>query len=593
MSLPRTASAVIIGGGVVGCSIAYHLARRGLHDVVVLERETVGSGTTSKAAGGIRVQFSSETEIRFSLESIRLFERFQEEFGVDPGYRKIGYLYLLSEERHLREFEKRIALQRTLGADVRVLTPADAQKLVPALRVDDLIAAVWGPQDGMAGPAEVTNGFARRARDLGAAIVEGVAVTALERSNGQVTGVKTSQDAVSTPIVVNAAGPAAARVGRLAGLELPVHPRRRHIFFTEPFPEIPGPVPLTSDVTSGFYFRKEMEQMLLSPGDVEDIGDDANVPMDWGKVEELVPKAIQRLPIIERARIGGGWYAQAGGFVELVKSKDPSFNIKVVPGAGIQNMTKLQQGETEIAWGLPPFIAASYNGQDPYPDKHADMRLVMNGLGYVHVQFCVADDVPARSIREVFEKKLPLKIGTTPPGGSDEWVLRKIFEFYRTTYNDVRGRGGKVVLVSYTDLVTQFRDRNLDVLVPNLAVPGAAIQEASLGRKMRILPMDDDLLKYLEGFGLARGVVPPASYKDVVNNTQAIPTITMANTIVANAKVPEGPVYEFTKILLGDLEAVRKVHPAFKDFNPKDAVRLANVPLHPGAASAYKEAGLH
>src|SRR5207244_645438 len=253
MSLPRTASAVIIGGGVVGCSIAYHLARRGLHDVVVLERETVGSGTTSKAAGGIRVQFSSETEIRFSLESIRVFERFQEEFGVDPGYRKIGYLYLLSEERHLREFEKRIALQRTLGADVRVLTPADAQKLVPALRVDDLIAAVWGPQDGMA------------------------------------------------------AGPAAARAGRLAGLELPVHPRRRHIFFTEPFPEIPGPVPLTSDVTSGFYFRKEMEQMLLSPGDVEDIGDDANVPMDWGKVEELVPKAIQRLPIIERARIAGGW----------------------------------------------------------------------------------------------------------------------------------------------------------------------------------------------------------------------------------------------------------------------------------------------
>src|SRR2546422_5133405 len=143
-------------------------------------------------------------------------------------------------------------------------------------------------------------------------------------------------------------------------------------------------------------------------------------------------------------QLGGGWYAQAGGFVELVKNKDPSFNIKVVPGAGIQNMTKLQQGETEIAWGLPPFIAASYNGQDPYPDKHSDMRLVMNGLGYVHVQFCVADDVPARSIREVFEKKLPLKIGTTPPGGSDEWVMRKIFEFYRTTYNDVRGRGGKV-----------------------------------------------------------------------------------------------------------------------------------------------------
>ncbi|MEK7385669.1 MAG: FAD-dependent oxidoreductase, partial [candidate division NC10 bacterium] len=165
-NLPRTASAVIVGGGVVGCSIAYHLARRGLSDVVVLEREAVGAGTTSKAAGGIRVQFPTETEVRFSLESIRVFERFRDEFGVDPGYAKIGYLFLVADEEDLRGFETRIALQRSLGADVRVITPADAQKLVPALRVDDLVAAVWGPQDGMAGPAEVTNGFARRAREL-------------------------------------------------------------------------------------------------------------------------------------------------------------------------------------------------------------------------------------------------------------------------------------------------------------------------------------------------------------------------------------------------------------------------------------------
>ena len=108
MDLPRTADAVIIGGGVVGCSIAYNLARRGVRDVLVLERETVGSGTTSKAAGGIRAQFPTETEIRFSLESIRVFERFEEEFGVDPGYRKIGYLFLISEADDLRGFEQRV-----------------------------------------------------------------------------------------------------------------------------------------------------------------------------------------------------------------------------------------------------------------------------------------------------------------------------------------------------------------------------------------------------------------------------------------------------------------------------------------------------
>jgi hypothetical protein len=293
-------------------------------------------------------------------------------------------------------------------------------------------------------------------------------------------------------------------------------------------------------------------------------------------------------------QVGGGWYQQAGGFVELIKGKDSSFNIKVVPGAGIQNMSKLQQGETEIAWGLPPFIAASYNGQDPYKDKHTDMRLVVNGLGFVHIQVGVPVDYPAKTVKDVFElaKTKPITIGTTPPGGSDEWVMRKIFEFYKTTYNDVRSKGGKVILVSYSDLTTQYRDRNMDVFFANLAVPGAAIQEASLARKMKILPMEDDLIKFLESHGLSRGVIPKGSYKDVVNNDKDIPTIAMANTIVANAKTPADVVYQFTKVLLSDLNSVRKVHPAFKDFDPKDAVKLANVPLHPGAEKAYKEAGL-
>src|SRR5437773_3430453 len=293
MDLPRTASAVVIGGGVVGCSIAYHLARRGLADVVVVESETVGSGTTSKAAGGIRVQFPTETEIRFSLEAIRVFERFQDEFGVDPGYKKICYLFLISDAKQLRGFETRIALQRKLGADVRVITPDDARKLVPALRVDDLIAAVWGPGDGLAGPAEVTAGFARRARELGVKLAEGVRVTAIERADDRVTGVTTTDGAVSAPLVINAAGPVAATVGRLAGVEILVQPRRRHIFFTEPFPEIPGPIPLTTDRASGFYFRKEMEQVLLSPGDVEDIGADFEVPMDWRRLDEAVDKAVR------------------------------------------------------------------------------------------------------------------------------------------------------------------------------------------------------------------------------------------------------------------------------------------------------------
>jgi len=235
---------------------------------------------------------------------------------------------------------------------------------------------------------------------------------------------------------------------------------------------------------------------------------------------------------------------------------------------------------------------ASYQGQDPYKDKHSDMRLVMNGLGFVHIQWCVPADSQWKSIREIFESKKPITIGTTPPGGSDEWVMRKVFEFYKTTYNDVRSRGGKVILISYTDLANQYRDRNMDILFANLAVPGAAIQEASLGRKMRILPMDDDLIKFMEGHGLSRGVIPKGSYKDVVNNDVDIPTIAMANTIVANAKVSADVVHDFTKVLVSNVDGVRKVHPAFKDFDPKDAPKLSSLPLHPGAERAYREAGL-
>ena len=304
MALPRTAEIVIVGAGAVGASIAYQLARRGQRNVVVLEQDAVGSGTTSKAAGGIRAQFPTEAEIRISLECIGVFERFEEEFGVDIGYRKIGYLSLLSDEADLRGYEPRIALQRRMGVDVRVITPKEAQAIVPAMRVDDLIAAVWSPGDGMAGPSEVTNAYARRARELGATIVEGIEVTGIDLEGHRV---RTRDGDISTPVVVNAAGPRAARLARMVGVEVAVHPRRRHIFFTEPFPDIPGPTPLTTDRGSGMYFRKEMEQLLLSPGDVEDVGDDMNVAMDRARQEEAVEKAIHRLPVLEGARIAGGW----------------------------------------------------------------------------------------------------------------------------------------------------------------------------------------------------------------------------------------------------------------------------------------------
>jgi TRAP transporter TAXI family solute receptor len=288
----------------------------------------------------------------------------------------------------------------------------------------------------------------------------------------------------------------------------------------------------------------------------------------------------------------GGWYAQASGLAELLKSRDARFAIKPAPGAAYANMTRLQQAETELAWSLPPVIAAAYNGAEPFKDRQSDIRLVMTGLGFVHTQFCVAADSAARTVGELFEQKMPLKIGTARPGGSDEWELRKIFEFYGTSYAEFQNRGGKVVHGSFTDLVGQYRDRNIDAFILNNAVPSTDIEQASRARATRILPMDEALLKYLGGFGLVRATVPKGSYKDVANNDAEILTAAMANTIVTSEKVSADVIYDFTRILLGDLDAVRKIHPAFSEFDPKDAVTLANVPLHPGAARAYREAGL-
>ena len=303
-------------------------------------------------------------------------------------------------------------------------------------------------------------------------------------------------------------------------------------------------------------------------------------------------QAQQRTLTWSAGQPSGGWYAQAIGFADLLKARDSRFNIKTAPGAAYGNMTKLQQAETELAWSLPPVIAAAYNGAEPYKDKQSDIRLVMTGLGFVQTQLCVTADSPARSARELFDQKVPLKIGSARPGGSDEWELRKILEFAGTSYADVRNRGGAIVFGSFTDLVNQYRDRSIDAFILNNAVPSTDIEQASRARPMRILPMDEELLKYLGGFGLVRAVIPKRSYKDVVNNDLEISTAAMANAIVTSAKVPVDVIYDFTKIVLENLEAVRKIHPAFQDFDPKDALVLANVPLHPGAERAYREAGL-
>lgn len=303
---PRTADVVIIGAGAIGCSIAYHLGLRGTKQVVVLEQEFVGSGTTSKAAGGIRVQFPTAVEIEFSRQSLEFFRHFQDAMGVNPHLRQVGYLFLLGSEMDVGHYQRQIALQRQYGLDVRLLTPDDAKAIVPQLRVDDLLAAVYSPQDGYADPHTVVQAYAARAREHGVKILEQTEVTGIRLRGDRVVGVDTTSGAIDTRLVINAAGPWAARVAELVGMKVPVHPRRRHIFVTEPFSDFVNPSPLVIDRTSGFYCRTEGRSILMSPGDVQEV-QGYKVTIDWSMAEETARKAVHRVPVLERAGIMSGW----------------------------------------------------------------------------------------------------------------------------------------------------------------------------------------------------------------------------------------------------------------------------------------------
>ena len=305
-SLPRVADVVIIGAGAIGAGIAYQLGRRGARDVVVLERDTVGAGSTSKAAGGIRVQFATRVEIEFSLRGIEFFKRFPDEMGVPCDFHQEGYLFVVTDEPTLARFRTNVALQRSLGADVRVIAPDDARALVPSLNVDDALAAVWGPTDGYASPNDVVQAYAARARAHGVRIVEGTPVTGIRLEGGRVAAVETPAGVIATRLVVNAAGPWAPLVGRMAGLDLPVDPRRRHIFVTDAFDGVRHPLPLVTDCGSGFYCRSEQGAVLMSPGDIgESTAYEAQV--DWSVLESAVEKAVRRIPALEGAQVRHAW----------------------------------------------------------------------------------------------------------------------------------------------------------------------------------------------------------------------------------------------------------------------------------------------
>jgi sarcosine oxidase subunit beta len=226
--------------------------------------------------------------------------------GVPCDYRQEGYLILLSDEADVARYRRNIELQRSLGADVRLVTPAEARAIVPELHVDDLLAAAWGPMDGYASPNDVVQAYAAQARARGVRILEATPADGIEVTGDRVTAVLTPQGRIETRLVVNAAGPQAPLVGRMVGLDLPVDPRRRHIFVTDEFAGVRHPMPLVIDRGSGFYCRSEQRQILLSAGDVG-AATEFTATVDWGVLDQAVDKAVRRIPALEGASVRHAW----------------------------------------------------------------------------------------------------------------------------------------------------------------------------------------------------------------------------------------------------------------------------------------------
>lgn len=361
--MEKTAEIIIIGGGIIGASIACHLAQKGAKGIVLLEKGTLGEGSTGKCVGGIRAQFSTAINIRFALESLKTWDNFEELTGVDVSFQKVGYLFLATTKEEWKIFQTNVLLQQSLHIPVELLSPSEIQHRWPYLKVDDLQGGTYSPQDGFAGPYEALSGFIREAKKGGVKIYEGTTVQEVLQKGGKVTGVRTSGGEISGPIVVNASGPHAEEVARMGGVEVPVKPYRRQIFFTAPFPWIADPIPLVIDFHRGWYFRREGKGLLLSGP--KDNFPSFNVNVDYDAMVEVAENSLYRVPLLEKAEINRGWagsYEISPDHHAILGEAPPLkgfFLANGFSGHGFQHSPAVGQVMAELILGETPSIEIS------------------------------------------------------------------------------------------------------------------------------------------------------------------------------------------------------------------------------------------
>jgi sarcosine oxidase subunit beta len=328
MEFPKIADIVIIGGGVMGASIAYHLATRGVKNVLLLEKEQFfGQGATGRCAGGVRYQFSTEINIRLSLISLPMLERFEDEIGQPIDYRQCGYLILLTNQRDLEQFKHNVRLQHRLGVQTTWLEGDEIRDLLPMMNLEDVLAGTFHVKDGLADPNSVVMGYINAANRFGAKTLSGVEVTGIQTQADKIVSVETTAGLIDTPMVVNAAGPWAGLIGKMAGIDVPITPLRRQMLTTTPLPEIPPDFPFVIDFAQSLYFHREGEGLLTGMSNPnEKPGFDQEVDADW-EITHL-EAASARMPLLENAGLLSHW----AGLYENTPDAHPIFGSTFLEG---------------------------------------------------------------------------------------------------------------------------------------------------------------------------------------------------------------------------------------------------------------------
>jgi sarcosine oxidase subunit beta len=326
--LPSTAEVVVIGGGVMGASTAYHLARAGRRGVVLIERDDLlGQGATGRCAGGVRYQFATEVNIRLSIASMPMIERLREETGVDPLYRPCGYLMVATRDEDAAAFKRNIGLQNRLGVPSVWLTADEVQRQIPMMRFEDALGGSFNARDGLADPNSVVQGYAGAARRLGVRVLTGCGAVGIEVRQGKALAVETTRGRIACDQVVNAAGPWLAQVGSMAGVEIPVRPVRRQMVTTTPLPELPDDFPFVIDFAQSLYFHREGAGILTGMSNpAQPAGFDQSFDPEW-EVTAL-EAAVHRMPMLAGAGRASAW----AGLYEVTPDAHPIFGPTPVEG---------------------------------------------------------------------------------------------------------------------------------------------------------------------------------------------------------------------------------------------------------------------